>query len=268
MTPTSPGPEAAERRPGFRCTWRRAALAALAAMLALWLPTATYRTLKQRAAVAGIHRLGGEVDYDPREGYPPPHALIDFFTNVQSVYFFGGRCSDVELEHLRSYLTDLPHLRCLHLVSTGITDEGLKYIEGLAGLRELGLSDNCITDAGLQHLRGLTGLEVLKLDGTRVTDAGLAELEALPRLSYLCLRGCKITDRGLEHVGRLTELEVLGLEGTNITDKGLLCLQGLSGLDLVRLDDTRITGEGVRQLRLRLPGVRTMRDGDDHWDTR
>jgi hypothetical protein len=237
-------------------------MALLASAVGYWFVARTRQALRQRAAVDAVHRLGGWVDCDDREGVQPPAAFFRFFVSVQYVSFFGDTFSDAELDRLQGHFADLPGLRSLRFGHTRVSDRGLKRLEGLTDLWQLDLSDYRVTDAGLQHLGGLTGLEVLHLDRTDVTDAGLAELEALPRLRVLGLAGCRITDRGLLHLGRLTQLELLGLERTGITDKGLLQLGALTSLESLHVDDTRVTEEGIGQLRRSLPRVTVERGND------
>ena len=72
----------------------------------------------------------------------------------------------------------------VRLQNTGVTDAGLKYLEGLTQLRDLDLGGTKVTDTGLQHLKGLPQLRQLRLFATKVTDAGTADLKrALPNCS-------------------------------------------------------------------------------------
>jgi len=45
--------------------------------------------------------------------------------------------------------------RCLQLVGTRITNDGLTHLPGLGDLEQLDLTDTSVTDAGLTHLNKL-----------------------------------------------------------------------------------------------------------------
>ena len=85
-----------------------------------------------------------------------------------------------------SYLTNLEEL---HLVGSGIGDDGLAHLAGLTGLRRLyvgGGSD--LTDIGLVHLAGLRRLESLDIRDSRITADGLALLYPLKTLQVVQVR--------------------------------------------------------------------------------
>ena len=85
------------------------------------------------------------------------------------------RVDDVGLAHIgrRSTLVEL------YLDSTGITDSGLKELEGLPAIRELTLSAcEGITDAGCRSLASLETLEYLSLiDCPNISERALVDLE-------------------------------------------------------------------------------------------
>jgi hypothetical protein len=55
-------------------------------------------------------------------------------------------------------------------------------LAGLKGLKRLSLANTGLSDAGLKHLEGLAALEHLDLSGTKVTADGVAALkQALPK---------------------------------------------------------------------------------------
>ena len=77
---------------------------------------------------------------------------------------------------------DLEKVTRLGLVSTKISDAGLKELAKLKRLGLLYLSGTQITDAGLKELAKIKQLTELTLINTKVTKAGAAELqEARPK---------------------------------------------------------------------------------------
>lgn len=116
------------------------------------------------------------------------------------------------------------HLRILHL-RTEIGDEHLATI---AQLRELEVLDlplaSGVTDAGLKSLEGHPQLRLVRLRASHVTDAGLASFTQLPELRWLHLMEVPITDVGLDVFHSMSKLESLYLDGDHATDDGLSAL--------------------------------------------
>ena len=86
-------------------------------------------------------------------------------------------------------------IQSLDLRGTGVTNEGLRHLEGLSHVQHLTLGNYIhwsfasrtapvgpITDAGLVHLKGLIQLKQLDLSGLPITDSGLDALKDLPQL--------------------------------------------------------------------------------------
>ena len=77
---------------------------------------------------------------------------------------------------------DLEKVTRLGLVSTQITDAGLKELAKLKQLTVLHLAETQVTDAGLNDVAKMKQLKLLTLGRTKVTDAGVAQLKkALPK---------------------------------------------------------------------------------------
>jgi internalin A len=178
-----------------------------------------------------------------------------------------------------AYVAGHPTLQQLDL-GPGITDAGLRHIEGLVSLCRLRLdSASGVTDAGMRHLESLSRLASLSLQYTHVGNQGLRSIAGLRSLTELEINNTDVTDDGLAHLASLTSLETLHLCGSQetnpdtmlpsratITDNGLLHLATLSKLRRLRLDSTagaEITANGLRglahldldSLRLRGPGI-------------
>jgi hypothetical protein len=262
-------------------------LVVVVALPCSWLAWKMKKARDQAEAVERIRKPAGVVIYDyeemPQIGAEPNgwawlRNLLgkDFLNEVVE----AGLTDDAQMECLRA----LPQLEWLHLgctayttdggsltltrlsqysplilVSGGITDAGLKHLEGLRQLKVLHLDgDTGITDAGLQYLEGLTELQGLDLENTGISDTGLQRLEGLPQLQGLDLGGTQITDGGVLHLEGLTRLQRLGLSGTEITDMGLKRLKGLNQLEWIYLGHTEITDAGLQYLE----GLTTLKELD------
>lgn len=121
-------------------------------------------------------------------------------------------------------ITACSHLRILHLR----TEVGDAEITALAQLHELEVLDlplaSGVTDAGLKSLEGHPTLQLVRLRAPRVTDAGLASFARIPALRWLHLMEVPVSDAGLEVFRGMPKLESLYLDGDRATDEGLSAL--------------------------------------------
>lgn len=164
--------------------------------------------------------------------------------------FLNGPSAAVFDDEAMGVIPRLPALRSLLIGCKGLTDTGLKHLEGMNRLHALSISSDQITDAGVAHLKGLTALESLQVSGPRITDAGVAHLKAMTRLRRLNLSDTQITDQGLEPLLRvMKDLQELLLDKTRITDATLERLNGLPLLVLLSVSGTPITDEGINALK-------------------
>jgi hypothetical protein len=202
---------------------------------AIYLGMLTVRARHQRAVVAMVLELGGEVRYlhnrpDPQRPkeinvqIPAPgpgwlRKLIgeDYFVSVVSIYLRGTKVTDEQLE----MVADLPYLDNLTLDETPISDQGYAHLKKLRNLKVLWLNETKIEDNGLRSLAKLTKLTDLHLRDTNITDAGLKHLSGSTNLDeWLNLRNTKVSDAGLKHLRGLKKLDELVLSGTNVTEEG------------------------------------------------
>jgi hypothetical protein len=254
-----------------------------------WLAEEMKKANEQKAAVAAIEKLDGNVTYCWEDGkdvmelanaQPPGPVWLRnllgdaFFTKVVRAIFYTDtnvtdeglaniarlpQLQDAKIESTQvtdaglAHLARLTELQRVSLDNTQVTDEGLAQLAGLTELRELWLDSTRVTDAGLAHLAKLTRLERLLLFDTQVADAGLAHLAGLQQLRELTLAQTQVTDAGLAHIARLTRLKDLSLDDTKITDAGLSHLAGLTQLQDLGLGGTKVTKAGVRKLERALP---------------
>ena len=108
---------------------------------------------RQRAAIAAIEKLGGDVGVDDADA-------------VRTIDLCNTQIIDAGLEHLEE-LTDL---KWLDLSGTQLTDAGLSHLKGLNNLQELWLSTTQISNAGLTHLKSLTKPKLLEVRRTQVSE--------------------------------------------------------------------------------------------------
>ena len=154
--------------------------------------------------------------------------------------------NDVGLTHLAS----LTKLRKLYAHGIpGITDAGLKHLQGMQDLELLTLGGGGITDAGIKQLVRHENLNRLELNNTGITDTGLEQLTKLRHLNLLTLHATSITDAGLKHIADLKNLQQLFINyNPQLTDKGIAHLQAMHSLTELRLGSTGITDAGLKYL--------------------
>jgi hypothetical protein len=124
----------------------------------------------------------------------------------------------------------------VNLVSTKVTDEGLKALRVFPDLQRLYLHHTGITDAGIANLQSVRSLTTLDLFDTRVTDAGLAHLaEWMPHLEWLELSDTSITDAGIRSLKGLKHLRRLNIQRAKVSDAAVEELRSaVAGLEIVR----------------------------------
>jgi hypothetical protein len=175
--------------------------------------------------------------------------LLHRMKNLREIYAESKLFGDAELAQLKG-VANIDHF---DLFTSGITDEGLKYLKDMPGLKSVPMGLTRVTDAGLVHLKDLTQLEYIGLRGNDITGTGLVHLKKLTRLTGLNLRETKVTDAALLHLKPLVNLQSLYLEATAVTDAGLEHLWGMKNLRQLGLKGSQATKEGIERLKKALP---------------
>lgn len=163
---------------------------------------------------------------------------------------------DLEGEQLR-FLTNLPHLRSLHLFNVyDLDDMGWLHLGSLGSLRSLGFHGGAVSERALMHISKLASLENLDFGDTESVDGnGFTYLEALENLRDLSLnqvfRGFE--NRHLSSLQRIPALESVGLNRCQVNEVGLYHLATipkLRGLDISGdwQTDTRYSRHAMQQL--------------------
>jgi hypothetical protein len=80
---------------------------------------------------------------------------------------------------LLSELVDLTNLTRLYLDRTGVTDDGLKFLEDLRELQYINLVGNSVTGKGLEHLKELKSLRHIYIYQTGIQSS---EFEGVKKL--------------------------------------------------------------------------------------
>ncbi len=202
---------------------------------------------------AQIKALGGRVVRDDSSTARP---IIE--VTIQS-----ARLTDETLASLREPLRGLPHLRRLTLMSTHVTDDGLRTVAALPQLRELRL--NChITGSGVPALKALP--ELTSLDfvcSPELTDAALENFKDLPKLKSLRLVATpNVTDSGVKTLADIPHLQDLTLRYTGMTPQGLESLKALKNLRTLAVTGSSkdpVTDEQIDDLKRSLPDCRVTR---------
>lgn len=175
----------------------------------------------------------------------------DWMSGLDSIGSIGWReATDSSVQRLRI----CGDLRELDLMSSAITDEGLRHLSGMTNLESLKLDATEVTADGLRHLRDFNRLRLLSMSATGVTDQGLAALANFPNLQALDLRSTDVGDAGLAEIGKVQSLQWLSLGRTAVTDDGLLKLSGMASLKSLHLDSTAVSDDAVRAFQAANPG--------------
>ena len=193
--------------------------------------------------------------------------------SLEKLQFYGLNRDGAALgnEALR-VAAHLATLRSLSVAECGVTDDGLRPLEGMTNLATLRLSGNQLTDAGMKSLAGLTNLQSLDVSGSgwvrsamRITDEGIRHLSGLtelrelsvsglgisgsnisfPHLQSLGLSGDLATDAALDSIVQCRELRRLSLMFTRVSDEGLKKVAALKELRQLDLNSRLITDAGI-----------------------
>lgn len=222
--------------------------------------------------------MGLEEARSPGVGWLRKNLGEEFFEEKTSL-----RIHDVAEDDL-AYLSQLPELKELSMLSDSITDKGLAHLKGCPQLQKLSLSWPHITKAGWSHLQGvvrlrelditgatvadaeleqiakLSHLKILRITASSVNDDGVKYLKGLEELEGLALITSDITDTGLKHLKEIKRLKSLSLAGNKVTDAGLKHLAEHAGLKWISLNETWISKEGVEALKQALPNCEVQND--------
>ncbi len=102
----------------------------------------------------------------------------------------------------------------LSLISSDVTDDGLRYVGRMHNLRELILQKTGVTGAGLPRLQSLPALEVLNLAHSSLNDSGAVNLLHMPGLREVYLYNTAVSDSIFEALRlHLPDAEILKVEG-------------------------------------------------------
>ncbi len=137
-----------------------------------------------RAAAIAVQRLGGVIKVDQETGRIESVRFSPTFVELAK----RQAVSDVLME----LLGRLKNIRTLHLVGTGISDQGLAHIRDLTQLEAIHVGGASVSDAGVAHLAKLTNLTKLGLNFTKVTGQGVTHLSDLDRLEFADLSGLSL----------------------------------------------------------------------------
>ncbi|XP_022788726.1 uncharacterized protein LOC111328529 isoform X2 [Stylophora pistillata] len=153
-----------------------------------------------------------------------------------------SHCSILRDDSLTA-LENHPSLLSLNLLSSNISNNGLRHLQGLK-LSTLKLPNRLtITDEGLCNIQGLSLVSLDLSDYIHVTDLGVHSIANMTRLTQLSLSNTKLTDEGMKSLAALRELEELALDRTAITDEGCTVLSNFQQLRILGLSSTRISNK-------------------------
>lgn len=155
---------------------------------------------RQRAAVAGIKRLGGHVLYEASAYDAEPLRLVSWLTRTMGPDWFHS-VTTVQLPHATDHtivlLKGLPDTSNLSLRNASLTEHGIRYITALPKLESLHFEHGALTDDQVALLVSLQRLRHLEVKGTAITDASLPAISHLPAIQSVILDKCNISRRAL-----------------------------------------------------------------------
>jgi hypothetical protein len=185
-----------------------------------WLAVEIKRAREQREAWVVIQEGGGSINYDfqelthdPFADEPPPEPewLLklmgdDFFHDVSFVFFFNGEFTNAILINFHR----LPNLKSLTFMESDLSDDRLQTVSNIKQLKDLILIGTGVTDNGLRYLQTMQNLESLKISCTTLNDT---------------VSSTAVSDKGLAYLTELRNLKSLTLTNTRVTAEGVRKLQ-------------------------------------------
>jgi len=158
------------------------------------------------------------------------------------------------LESLGLHLTSLPaeqwpplaplgRLRRLDLLTTRVSDAGIRVLDGMVDLSDLVFTTEAITDAGMEAIGALRSIRTLNLVDARITPSALRRLKDLSKLEVLEL-GPTIPDEGLRELPLLENLRELRLNATLMTGSSLDHLKTFKNLAVIDIRSARLSPTG------------------------
>ncbi len=199
----------------------------------------------RQAAVEALEQLGAQVQHDGFYGYSVSmreeitEQFVDEVANIGQLRVLDIRRTPISDDHLRR-LQGVVLRDIAILYQTGISDSGLKYLNGLRHfanlpLERLYLGATRITDAGLKTIATWPPLSHLYIGGTQISDDGLKHL-ASTAIATLDIHDCDLTDNAIVHLARISELHSIWIWGTQIDQAKLAA--ALPNCQLVTEDPT------------------------------
>ena len=214
----------------------------------------------QLNAIAELDKYGAQIDYEPG---PYADWLDGFLPSKVADRVVGVRVVDEKFRDV-TVLANLPSIRKLYLVSTGVYD--ISSLSRLWDLEELCIDSSPVRD--LSPLQSLDKLRVLRFSDTKVRDltpvaelklekisfsnTSIWELEPLrdnPTLESLVIANTRIRD--LEPLGLMPELRSIKMDNSNVKD--LRPLEKMKKLNNVSFSGLPIVPSQVARLDLFLP---------------
>ncbi len=192
-------------------------------------------------ALARVAELGGTVTRDEKR---PGKPLVLLHLN-------GASVTDATLIEMAP-LKAASHLA---LMSTAVTEDGLKELGAFREVQSLYLDGLAVTAVSLKHVAALPKLKSLMLHRCAVADDGLHELASSKSLESHSLSG--LTDAGLENLAGCRGLQCLFAADAAVTDAGLKRLDAFPTLRALSLESTEVTDDGLRNL-ASLPGAKRL----------
>ena len=133
-------------------------------------------------------------------------------------------------------------LQYLDFYDSPFSDEGLQQLGDFSVLEWLGVEKTTgVSDEGVKFIHDIQSLRGLNIENCELTNALFCHLGDMPELQYLAVKRNKISDEGLRDLGAMPKLIALNLSNTNVSDTWLCELSDLSKLKVLNLENTKVT---------------------------
>ncbi len=153
-----------------------------------------------------------------------------------------------------SFLNKAPNLAKLLLNDTEVNDESMKVLgkQGLKNLTELNLHSTRVGDDGIAALKGMN-FKTLNLADTIIGDDAMKDIKGMKSLQVLTLDYSGVGNEGVKHLKDMPNLRSLSMKGCPITDDSISDLAKAQQLMLLNLEDTHLSADKVQWLQRNMP---------------
>lgn len=187
-------------------------------------------------------------------------AAFAFLANNDELAFLNFEGANALTDGVLAHIAGLKKLDYLGIqYAESFTGQGFDKIAGAASITNLELLSSGITDEGLKAISTFKKLQSLRVNSPKVTTSGYAALASLKTLASLAASSTAFDDEAAGLIATMPNLSSLDLGGTKITDTGLMKLKPLKKLSTLNLANTAVTAEAAAEFQKLMPQCRVSR---------